>query len=231
VAWDDISSGSIRIDRSADGMRFGRDRLVAQYRRFLIPHCGGFGVVIPAQRTKCVRANPIVTVDGSRGRYRGRVYVTYAAYEPRGTLDVHVTVFNRSLRALRGYPLRQAHARVTSADGKARVDQFWPASAVDPSTGRLWVCFYDTTSDSARKRSFFACTASSDGGRTFARPVRAASVASDATQPGADARAYGDYEGLAVAGGVAHPVWTDTRDLATRGEEIYTATLTDAAVP
>jgi hypothetical protein len=39
---------------------------------------------------------------------------------------------------------------------------------------------------------------------------------------------FGDYEGLAVAGGIAHPVWTDARDLQARGEEIYTSTLTAA---
>ena len=58
------------------------------------------------------------------------------------------------------------------------------------------------------------------------KPFRAASVASDETQPGADPREYGDYEGLAVANGVAHPIWTDSRNLAVRGEEIYTTTLT-----
>jgi hypothetical protein len=36
---------------------------------------------------------------------------------------------------------------------------------------------------------------------------------------------YGDYAGLAAANGVAHPMWTDTRDLASNGEEIYTTAL------
>ena len=44
-------------------------------------------------------------------------------------------------------------------------------------------------------------------------------------------REYGDYEGLAVAAGVAHPVWTDTRRLRTLSEEVYTTTLTDASFP
>ena len=58
------------------------------------------------------------------------------------------------------------------------------------------------------------------------KPFHAASVSSNETRAGADAREYGDYEGLAVANGVAHPIWTDSRDLARRGEEIYTAALT-----
>jgi hypothetical protein len=36
---------------------------------------------------------------------------------------------------------------------------------------------------------------------------------------------YGDYEGLAVAHGVAHPVWTDSRKASARQEEIYTTAL------
>ena len=45
-------------------------------------------------------------------------------------------------------------------------------------------------------------------------------------KPGADPREYGDYEGLAVGNSVAHPVWTDSRDLGSLAEEIYTTTLT-----
>ena len=73
---------------------------------------------------------------------------------------------------------------------------------------------------------FYRCSVSRDGARTWAAPIRAASVASDATQPGANLRAYGDYQGLAVTNGVAHPIWTDTRDLSTLAEEIYTTRLT-----
>jgi hypothetical protein len=115
---------------------------------------------------------------------------------------------------------------VAPAPRRTRPDQFWPASAVDQSTGALWVCFYATDGDPARKRAFYSCTVSRDGGRTWAARVHAASVASDETQPGADFRQYGDYEGLAVANGVAHPIWTDSRDLATLQEEIYTTRLT-----
>ena len=37
-----------------------------------------------------------------------------------------------------------------------------------------------------------------------------------------------DYEGLVVNGGVAHPAWTDSRDLDRLGEEIYSATVRDS---
>jgi hypothetical protein len=55
-----------------------------------------------------------------------------------------------------------------------------------------------------------------------------ATVASNESKRPAIPFQYGDYEGLVVAGGVAHPIWTDARDLRTRGEEIYTRALTAA---
>ena len=66
------------------------------------------------------------------------------------------------------------------------------------------------------------------GGVTWVRPVRAATTPSNETVRRATSFEYGDYEGLAAAGGVAHPLWTDSRDLTTRAEEIYTTVLTRA---
>jgi hypothetical protein len=90
------------------------------------------------------------------------------------------------------------------------------------------VCFYDTGGDATRRTSRFSCTASADGGATWATPLPVASVASNETKKPALPFQYGDYEGLVVAGGVAHPIWTDGRDDRARSEEIYTTSLTPA---
>jgi hypothetical protein len=56
--------------------------------------------------------------------------------------------------------------------------------------------------------------------------VRASSRATNENLPKAQlGLQFGDYMGVAAAGGAVHPVWTDTRDLKRRREEIYTATL------
>ena len=235
VAWDDISGNSIKVAGSTDGgAHFGAEQRVAVYHVVPIPHCRS-GFVIPAQGNTCVRPNPIVSVDTSRGRYAGRVYVTYAdggfnkmrnGFSGRQT--VYLVVFNSRLRPLLGYPVTNEGLPVDLPEGPDHPDQFWPASAVDAATGRLWVCFYDTRGDPQRQSAFYSCTFSADGGKTFARHVHAASVASDETQHGADGREYGDYQGLAVANGVAHPIWTDSRDLPALGEEIYTTSLYEA---
>ena len=61
--------------------------------------------------------------------------------------------------------------------------------------------------------------------------VAAATVPSDesvrgafTTPTGVD-RGFASYDGLAVAIGVPHPIWTDTRNLGRLREEIYTTLL------
>ena len=226
VAWDDNSSVSLEIARSTDGgAHFEPQRHVVSFTIVPIPHCGT-GVVIPAQRLACIDANPIVSIDRSRGRYAGRVYVSYSKMHFTGSPDVLVNAFTSKLRPISASKSPGEGVPVARTPAGVRHSRFWPQSAVDPSSGALWVCFYDTTGDPKGTRVYYRCSVSRDGARTWARPIRAASVASDATQPDANLRAYGGYEGLAVTNGVAHPIWTDTRDLSTLAEEIYTTRLT-----
>lgn len=226
VAWDDITNFHVNISRSTDGgAHFEPEQEVVAFAIVTIPHCGA-GIVIPAQRLTCVQPNPILSVDTSTGRYSGRVYVSYALTDFQGDEGAAVTIFNSRLRVLAGYPLHQDALLVAPTPKTTNADQFWPASAVDPSTGAVWACFYDTRGDPKRTSAFYSCSVSTDGGKTWAPPVHAATVASDETVQGADPHEYGDYEGLAVANGAAHPIWTDSRDLGSLAEEIYTTTLT-----
>jgi hypothetical protein len=230
VAWDNASTYTLRIARSTDGgAHFEPEQKAASFSIVPIPHCGS-GTVIPAQLLTCVHANPIVSVDKSRGPRAGHVYVSYARTHVTGVQGIFLTSFDSRLRVIGGSASSPPRVPVARPPGPDRTwpERFWPASAVDPSSGALWVCFYDTTGDPLRKRVFYTCTVTRDGGRRWAKPVPVASLPSDETQPGADSRQYGDYEGLAVANGVAHPIWTDSRHLATLGEEIYTAAVSEA---
>jgi len=228
--WNALGRG-VYLDVSHDGGdTFGPDVIVDPIHGH--SSCTPDGISIPAQPANCVRPNPIVSVDNSAGPFAGRVYVSYGDTRLRGLKeqDVFVAAFDPSLRLL--FRRHQVSSR-----GAVRSDQFWPASAVDPSTGILWACFYDTRGDRRRRHAWYSCSRSLDGGVRWAGPVHAASVPSDERARGADSlhgkfkREYGDYEGLAVAAGVAHPVWTDTRRLRTLSEEVYTTTLTDASFP
>jgi hypothetical protein len=168
---------------------------------------------MPEQTVKCLGPNPTITLAPNR------VFVTYGVNGADQTQDVAVAVFDRALHPVWRGPI---------GDVKKKADQFWPSSAVDASTGKLWACYYDTTGDSARQHAWFVCTTSRDGKR-WSRPVRAAATSEnpdvlwqDATIAGyGDATAYGGYTALAAAGGVAHPLWIDTRDIGGNREEVF----------
>ncbi len=220
LAWAELTR--ITADLSVDGgTTFGPDAPVAHVQPASRTVCR----LIPAQPANCMQHNPILSVDTSAGPRSGRVYVTFGNPTGAGTWDVYAAAFDRDLQ-----PLLDTPVIVHPPDGSRPGDQFWPASAVDPGTGRLWICFYDTRADRSRRRAAFTCTASADGGAAWAQPVRVASVASNEAQPNANVRGYGDYQGLAVLDGVAHPAWTDSRRLRAVNEEIYTAALEEAAV-
>src|SRR5207248_9618141 len=119
-------------------------------------------------------------------------------------------------------PARGCPRRGGAAERKPS-DAFWPTSALDQRTGRLALCFYASGTGVARSRVWFSCSVSDSFGSPWSRIRRIATVASDETRAGASEFAYGDYEGLVVSGGIAHPMWTDARNLGSRGEETYTA--------
>jgi hypothetical protein len=223
VSWL-TTTRQVKVDRSTDGGdTFGTDVLVGTAAGLpgdFDAQCqqpGSFG--IPAQAIRCITAAPTIQVD-SRAGVPERVYVTFSRPDATGRAqDVVVHAFDANLVPVAG------ESRVHASDLKR--DEFLPASALDDE-GRLWVCFYDTGSDQSRRTTRFSCTASADGGGTWATPLVMATVASNESKRPAIPFQYGDYEGLVVAGGVAHPIWTDARDLRTRGEEIYTRALTAA---
>jgi hypothetical protein len=217
VAWLTLDQ-HIVLARSTDGGdHFERVALVTLAAQLPAGPCHFGGTGIPAQPKRCIASAPLLTVD----RVGGRVYVTWGAAGPSGReQNVYVSAYDAATVAP---AVREV--QVNPPDGATASDQFLPASAVDESTGRLWACWYDTTGDRTRKRTRYTCSASSDGGATWAPPVAAATTFSNLTVKAATSFEYGDYAGLAVANGIAHPMWTDSRELATSAEEIYTTAL------
>jgi hypothetical protein len=149
----------------------------------------------------------------------------YGNIEANGSQAIFIAGFDGDLKPLLVNPTGEGGVRIGPLDDSVPSDQFWPAAALDTLNGRLWVCFYDTTGDRTRRSASYSCLASSDG-RKWLGPVRVATVASNLTVPPARHFEFGDFEGLAVARGVAHPIWTDSRELQTAREEIYTTRVT-----
>ncbi|MBM3678395.1 MAG: exo-alpha-sialidase, partial [Actinobacteria bacterium] len=207
VAWEDAGKFRLNITRSTDGGRtFGEEKQAASFVIVTIPSCSS-GIPIRALRLQCVHSAPLLSVDTSTGRFRGRVYLSYTQTDFQGGQGVRVTVLDPELRTIVGFPKTRLGHPVTKVV-RGRRQQFWPASAVDPMIGAYWVCFYDTKGDPDGRTTRYACTASTDGGRTFPPPVPVATMRSDVTQPDSDPRGYGDYEGVAAVNGVAFPIWT-----------------------
>jgi ABC-type dipeptide/oligopeptide/nickel transport system permease subunit len=171
----------------------------------------------PFQGIRCIGPNPTVAATADR------VFVTYGVGWPGEAQSVHIGVLDSALR-------RVWAGTVGGVDVTA--DRFWPTSARDATSGRLWVCFYDTSGDKSRKQAWFSCTSSRDG-RTWTDLLRAARDSASPEVLWEDARvyAYGDvigfggYTAVAATGGVAHPLWIDTRDVGGNKQEVFGARL------
>src|SRR5262245_477343 len=214
-----VDAKGIWVARSTDaGRTFTVKQGVATLPGNQAATCLIFNKFVLAQQTiRCLGPNPTITLG------RGHVFVTYGVNGADKTQDVAVAVFDRSLRSLFRAPIGSV---------KKKADQFWPASTVDASTGKLWACYYDTTGDSQRQHAWFVCT-SSRNGKQWTEPVRAAAPSEnpgvlwqDATVGGfGDSAAYGGYPGVAAAAGVVHPLWIDTRNIGGNREEVFASNI------
>jgi hypothetical protein len=156
---------------------------------------------------------PSVAVFGDR------VYLTFDDVRRGTRVGVYVKALTPDLKPEPGF----AHAREVAAQ-KRSVDHFLPIIATDSASGRIWDCYYATDGNAARAAVRFSCSSSADGGLHWTRPVPAAAAFSRHPLP--PSFEYGDYEGLAVSGRAAHPIWTDSRRRSDGlGTEVYTATL------
>jgi hypothetical protein len=168
------------------------------------------GSPLPREEETCAGPDPTLLVR------RDRVFVVYDDVGADRTPDVYVAAFDRGLRHL-------FTTRVNPPD-RGAAQQFFPAAAVDPTTGVLWACWYDSTFDPQAHRVWFTCSAS-HGGRTWTPPERAASVPS---QPVDLFSAPAVIPSVVARDGVAHAFWTDGRVI-NLAQDVFTAALPERA--
>lgn len=212
AAWWD-PSGSLMAARSDDGgASFSPPRQIVS---LLIPGAG-LGYIRAESRT--VMPDPAITASTSTGR----LYLVYSRPTSHGRRIEPLTL-DGSLHALR--------TRVLAARRTGTYDEFNPSVAVDPSTGHIWSCFYSTGIRAKAKYASYSCARSTDAGQRWTTARSVVKAPSNETQPGSYSTPrgvegqYGAYDGLAVSGGVAHPIWTDSRRFKVAREEIYTTTV------
>jgi hypothetical protein len=217
AAWRDARTNGIYISSSKDGDSFGAPKLVAAAVVDPLRSCHEARARIPAQPRRCVSPNPVITIDDRGDRGDWRIYVVWGSTALNRSQDVDIASFTADLTPKLGVGrVRQ----VNRVEGISGPDQFLPTAAVDPRTGRLWACFYESLMRrpaSAR----FSCTASDDGGRSWSSAISAAASPSDESQrPANVANGYGDYESAVVSGRALVAMWTDGSRLKARREEI-----------
>jgi hypothetical protein len=100
-------------------------------------------------------------------------------------------------------------------------DQFNPWLAVDETSGRVSIMYYDTVADAGRKKTDVWYQTSTDDGATWSAPFKVTTAMTDETVSGSNSFQYGDYNGMSGWAGKFLPVWTDRRN--NGAEEVWTA--------
>ncbi len=230
VAWNDFSMNTIEFNRSLDGgQTWAAQRTIANKS---IP----FDIRIPAEFNRGALVYPACDVDRSKGPHRGRLVCSWMDLTGDGTTDI-LASFSDDQGSTWSQP-------VTTGDRTATlVDRFNHWLSIDPTNGVVNVAFYDTRNDASgsRFKTDTYLSRSTDGGATFGLNVRVSSASSNEHDCNGVfpcgsinyGNQQGDYEGLVAFGGVAYPIWTDSRrntDTSTgcsRGlmEEVFTASV------
>jgi hypothetical protein len=164
---------------------------------------------LPKEQSACEGPDPTLSVRSDR------VYVVSGDLGSNGTPDVYVAALDGTLKPL-------FHAQVNPLETK-RTQQFMPVSALDPATGVLWACWYDTTFDPNAHRAWFTGSASR-GGRSWTSPLRAASEPTSPTILYGTLATSGLYPAVAARSGTAHAFWADGRIIA-NSSDIFTAAI------
>ena len=231
VAWNDYAANTIAFNRSLDGgATWDKQSVVASK---VIP----FDIRIPAERFRGALVYPACDVDRSSGANRGRLACSWMDLAGNGTTDIFVS-YSDDKGASWSLP-KSATDQLPFA-----VDRFNHWLSTDPTNGVVNVSFYDTRNDTTgfRYMTDTYLSRSSDGGASFAPNVRVSTASSNEHDcnggfPCASinyGNQQGDYEGIVAYGGVAHPIWTDSRrnqepapGCTTRGlmEEVFTASV------
>ena len=130
-------------------------------------------------------------------------------------------------RSVDGGSTWSAPLRVNDDTPGVANDQFNQWLAVDPTDGSVHMSWNDTRNDPTHVSTDVFYAVSTNGGRNFGSNIKVTTAPTNETIPEADIyNQYGDYEGIAVFAGVAHPVWTDRRaSVAALREEVFTATV------
>jgi len=221
--WPTTSNRRVVVAKSTNGgASFGAGTVVATTY-------DGYDIGVPSFNNR--RALIYVSGGAYRTATQNEVYVawtdlsgetgcTAASNEPGSNAASTCKTRIWFSRSTNGGSTWSAPIKINNQAGKN--DQFNQWLAVDETTGRIGVMYYDTVNDVNRKKTDVYFQSSTDGGVTWSAATKVTTGMTDETIAGANSgNQYGDYNGLSGYNGTFIPVWTDRRNNAK--EEIWIA--------
>lgn len=202
VAWS--LNDKIFFDRSLDKGKtwLSKDKVIAEQK-------GGWDIDIPG----ISRSNgmPVTVTDLSNGPFRGNIYVNWAD-QSNGTDDTDIWI----AQSADGGNTWSRPLRVNDdAPGK---HQFLTWMSVDPTTGYIYIVFYDRRNYDDLKTDVFLAY-STDGGKSF----KNVKISEEAFTPSSNSF-FGDYNNISAYGGRICPIWTRMDDRIT---SVWTAVISE----
>lgn len=176
----------IMFDKSTDGgVTFGTDR-------FVTDQPGGWDFDVPG----IYRCNgmPVTVCDIGSSPYRGTIYINWS--DQRNGLN------NTDVFLIKSTDGGETWSNVKKVnDDLTLTHQFFTWMTIDPTTGFLYVVFYDRRNYTTTQTDVYVAR-STDGGETFEN-VR---VSQSSFSPQASVF-FGDYTGIAALNRKVYPIW------------------------
>jgi hypothetical protein len=212
----DTTKREILFAKSTDGgATFGTPKKIANYNNLGPMYPTGAPNPHPIIKGHLrVNSFPSIAVDHSFKHFN-RIYTTWAGKGVDGRHHIYLSKSD-------DFGSTWSEALPIETDKSAiNTDKFFPWIAVDPTTGNVGICFYDSRQDpAANQLTDLYLGISEDGGESFSvQPISDVSFnpsvtsSTDSLLGSGDTLAFfGDYNGLAAHSGMWYPAWTDSRE-------------------
>lgn len=194
------TGGNIRINVDADGLGagvFGASIIAATTL------VGGFDF-IPAQNHRSIDTESGLTFDRNPSSpHFGRLYLVYTDEATQESNNTNIMLrYSDDTGATWSNPPIQVNTDATTRS------QFLPKISSDPITGNVAICWHDARNSATNTAMEEWCDSFTPSTfPVFSGNVQVSDGASLSTDASMD---FGDYSGLTVASGIAHPVWADS---------------------
>ncbi|WP_459211871.1 sialidase family protein [Aquimarina rhabdastrellae] len=185
VAWS--YKNQIWFDKSTDNGKTWLDNDI-----IISPQKSGWTFNIPSvNRTNGM---PVTAVDNSDSPYKGTIYVNWTDQLSEENTDVFIAKSTDEGKTW-SKPIR------VNTD-QTQTHQFLTWMSVDPSTGYIYIIYYDRSAYTDSKTDVVLAV-SKNGGKTFTN-----TTISDSPFDPTGCPFFGDYNNISAHNGIVRPIWT-----------------------